>query len=146
MKIKNYLEIVDRLPQVPYSCEVIEVAYLKENHGYEYELPYNKITFHQKEYYDNREIKYKWVMRDEMDIDYNVDEIYITTNKFTSSYLNNLIHRYKFNWYSEDYYESKFFYIDFINKICHSFKNISNNTYQDYLYVEDEKIIDKIFL
>ena len=89
MKIKDYLDILDRLPQTPHHQNKFECPYF--NDGGELangntNTYYNKLVFIQNSYNDSKgRTKYRWEEITEPNIDYKVDNIYIKTT-------NDLIH------------------------------------------------------
>ena len=144
MNVKQYLEIIDKLPEMPYMNEKIEMAYTEKYDVYEDIVSYKKVTFVQKQFIHKGKIKYRWMVTNNIDIDYSVDEIYIvSSNDLVFATLIDLLHRYKFNSWTPISNKLKFCYINFRSK---NFAFVENNKYDKFYYVDDDKIIQNIFI
>lgn len=145
MKIKDYLDILDRLPQTPHHQNKVECTYFLEGSRLVSgnATSYDKIEFFQSSYKDRMgRIKYRWKVGEEPNIDYKVDDIYIkTTNDLIFATLINLTYEYKFKTWTVMTSNMKSCYIDFRSKTW----SLVDSKCDKFYYVEDEGIIEKIF-
>jgi hypothetical protein len=139
MKIKDYLDILDRLPQTPYHQTKIECSY---NLGGD-RLTYNKLEFFQSSYKDRMgRVKYQWRVDEIPNIDYKVDSIYIkTSNDLIFATLIDLTYKYKFKNRTTMTSNMKSCYIDFRSKSW----SILDSGCDKFYYVDDEEIFENIF-
>ena len=145
MRIKDYLDILDRLPQTPHHQNKLEYTYFLEGGGWVNGnvASYNKLEFFQSSYKDRMgRVKYRWKVGEEPNIDYKVDDIYIkTTNDLIFTTLIDLTYKYNFKTWTVMTSNMKSCYIDFRSKSW----SILDSKCDKFYYVEDEGIIEKIF-
>ena len=145
MRIKDYLDILDRLPQTPHHQNKLEYTYFLEGGGWVNGnvASYNKLEFFQSSYKDRMgRVKYRWKVGEEPNIDYKVDDIYIkTTNDLIFTTLIDLTYKYNFKNWTTMTSNMKSCYIDFRSKSW----SILDSKCDKFYYVEDEGIIEKIF-
>lgn len=144
MKIKKYLDIIEKLPRNPYTKERVELPYLMENKFDFYNPTYDKIEFIQVSHTDSMgNIKYEWKMINNIDIDYKVDDIFIiTSNNLIFTTLIDLTYTYKFkNWTSIDRNINSY-YINFRDK----FWALDDSRYEKFYRINDTKIMENIFI
>lgn len=151
MKIKDYLEILDKLPQTPFHQTTIDCTYLDEGDRISNDFinnnfnshNYKTLRFNQERYFDTmKRVKYRWKVDKPPNIDYKVDSIYIkTSNDLIFATLIHLAHKYKFKNWTTMASNMKSCYIDFRTKTFSIFDSKTDKFY----YVEDEEIIEKIF-
>lgn len=145
MRIKDYLDILDRLPQTPHHQNKLEYTYFLEGGGWVNGnvASYNKLEFFQSSYKDRMgRVKYRWKVGEEPNIDYKVDDIYIkTTNDLIFTTLIDLTYKYNFKNWTTMTSNMKSCYIDFRSKSW----TILDSKCDKFYYVEDEGIIEKIF-
>lgn len=148
MKIKNYLEIIEKLPQMPYQKERVEFAYYNDTipnlDSGNSNFLYDKIEFIQAPYRDYmNKVKYRWEVKNKLNIDYKVDDIFIkTTNDLILASLIDLTHKYKFQHWVTMTSNIKSCYIDFKSKSW----GLADTKYDKYYYVDDDEIIEKMFI
>lgn len=144
MKIKNYLELLDRLPPTPHHQTKLDFAYIDEGKIVNGDATvYDKIEFIQISYKDSmNKFKYRWKEVTEINIDYKVDDIYIkTTNDLVFATLIDLAYKYKFKNWTAMTSNMKSCYIDFRCK----YWSITDSKVDKFYYVDNEEIIEKIF-
>jgi hypothetical protein len=141
MKINNYLEILDKLPEKPFNDARVEVSVmldrLKDNNLF------NTIVFNYVEYIENNIIKYKWECATNIDIDYKLNGIYLSiNNRYLVYKLYELFQTFKFKNLSYDSPNDKYFYINFKERFwCY---NESKSI--DYTFISDSEILENIFI
>lgn len=145
MRIKDYLDIFDRLPQTPHHENKLEYSYLDDGRLVNgNDTSYDKLEFVQTSYIDNmNRVKFKWKEVTKPNIDYKVDDIYIkTTNDLIFTTLIDLTYKYKFKNWTTMTSNMKSCYIDFRSKSW----SILDSKCDKFYYVDDEEIIEKIFI
>jgi hypothetical protein len=144
MRIKDYLDILDRLPQTPHHQNKLECSYLDDGRLVNSNATtFNKLEFFQSSYKDRMgRVKYRWKVGEEPNIDYKVDDIYIkTTNDLIFTTLIDLTYKYNFKTWTVMTSNMKSCYIDFRSRSW----AILDSKCDKFYYVEDEGIIEKIF-
>lgn len=145
MRIKDYLDILDRLPQTPHHQNKVECSCFLEGGRLvnSNATSYDKLVFVQNSYHDGTgRTKYRWNEITQPNIDYKVDDIYIKiANDLVYATLSNLIYKYKFKDWTPITSNIKSCYINFNSKTWASVDSKCDKFY----YVEDEGIMEKIF-
>ena len=140
MRIKDYLDMVEKLPQTPFEKEMVEFAC----HNYNKNLSYTKLQFIQVPYKDHmNRVRYRWKEVEKPNIDYKVNDIFISsTNDLVFASLIDLTHRYKFKNGTFMTSDIKSCYINFKSKIWY----LSDTKYDKFYRIDDDEIIEKLFI
>lgn len=143
MKIKDYLNIMERLPKCYHSNNREKVSFLDYENKLD-GLKYNVIEFKETSYRDiNNNIKCRWVMVSNIKINYKVDEIHIScSDDFIYYTLITLCKEFNFKsdiQFRDD--KRRYFYINFKSK----FWCFDINNYEDTYYIDDDLILRNIF-
>jgi len=144
MKIKEYLDIIDRLPQLPFQKEKVEFCYLENDFKIGDTVLYNKIEFIQYQYVDRmNKPQYRWKVVTDPKIDYKVDDIYIkSTNNLIFASLIDLTYRYNFKQWTPITSNITSCYINFRSKMW----ALSDSKCDKFYCIDDDNIIENIFM
>jgi len=146
IKIKDYLDILEKLPQTPFQKERVEMSYYVDNKNIieSKNISYGRLEFVQIPYKDHmNRIRYRWKEVEEPNIDYKVNDIYIkSTNDLIFASLIDLTHTYKFKNLATMTSNIKSCYINFREKMW----SLYDNKYDKFYYIDDDLIIERIFI
>lgn len=146
MRIKDYLDMIENLPQIPFERETFEFAYYNNNKDIlDGKNPsYSKLQFIQEPYRDKmNRVLFRWKEVEKPNIDYKVNDIFISsTNDLVFASLIDLTHRYKFKNGTFMTSDIKSCYINFKSKIWY----LSDTKNDKFYCIDDDEIIEKLFI